>query len=321
MNRIGITIGDPAGVGPELILRIYNNFRNDTAYLIYGEEKTLLEAADLLGVDFHYEKVHGAERVDSPGVYLLDLNISERPVPQPSVSSGKVAVAYLARAVVDAVCGHIEGLLTMPINKFWATRAGFSYPGQTEYLAQATNTTDYAMVMYSDKIRVVLLTTHVPLRDVPSAVKREKVLSKLNLIFREFKRLFGEEPTVGVLGLNPHAGEMGDMGREDVEEILPAIEEMKNKGYKVEGPLVPDTAFLRIDDFDLFLCMYHDQGLIPFKLLAFKEGVNLTIGIPFPRTSPDHGTAYEIAWKGLADPTPSLKALELLEKLVHNLKR
>jgi len=320
MNKVGITIGDPAGVGPELILRIQEGFCDDTAYLIYGEEKTLLKAADTLGVDFRYDRVDRADAVESPGVYLLDLNILENPVPQPSISSGKVAVAYLARAVVDAVCGHIEGLLTMPINKFWAARAGFSYQGQTEYLAQATGTREYAMVMYSEKVKVVLLTTHVPLRDVPSMVTKENVLSKLSLIFREFKRLFGEEPNVGVLGLNPHAGEMGDIGREDMEEILPAVEEMKSRGYRVEGPLVPDTAFLRLGNFDLFLCMYHDQGLIPFKMLAFKEGVNLTIGIPFPRTSPDHGTAYEIAWKGIADPTPSLKALELLQKLVHNLK-
>ncbi|WP_457601389.1 4-hydroxythreonine-4-phosphate dehydrogenase PdxA [Hydrogenivirga sp.] len=320
MNKVGITIGDPAGVGPELIVKLSDHFRKDTAYVIYGEEKTIREAQGLLGVSMEYERVNTADGIDSPGVYLIDLNISEKPVPQPSLSSGKVAVAYLARAVADAVYGNVEGILTMPINKFWATRAGFSYEGQTEYLAQATNTRDYAMVMYSEKLKVVLLTTHLPISEVPKRVTREAVSSKLELVFREFKRLFGVEPRVGVLGLNPHAGELGEIGREDKEEILPVVEEFKKRGFPVEGPLVPDTAFLRHEDYDLFLCMYHDQGLIPFKLLAFKEGVNLTIGIPFPRTSPDHGTAYDIAWKGIADPTPSLKALELLEKLVHNLK-
>ncbi len=319
MNRIGITIGDPAGVGPELIVRLSEDFRKENAYLIYGEEKTLLEAKRLLNSDLKYVKVESADALKEPGVYLLDLNILDKPVPEPSLSSGKVAVAYLARAVVDAVYGKIEGILTMPINKFWASRAGFGYEGQTEYLAQATNTKEYAMVMYSESVKVVLLTTHLPLKEVPERVTRERVASKLGLIFREFRRLFGKEPKVGVLGLNPHAGEFGEMGREDMEEILPAIEEFRKKGLKVEGPLVPDTAFLKRDDYDVFLCMYHDQGLIPFKLLAFREGVNLTIGIPFPRTSPDHGTAYDIAWKGVADPTPSKKALELLEQLVHNL--
>ncbi|RLJ71264.1 4-hydroxythreonine-4-phosphate dehydrogenase [Hydrogenivirga caldilitoris] len=320
MNKVGITIGDPAGIGPELIIKLYKHFKEDAAYLIYGEEKTLLEARALLGVAFDYLKVNSAQEVDNPGVYILDMNILEKPVPQPSISSGKVAVAYLARAVVDAVYGNIDGLLTMPINKFWASRAGFSYEGQTEYLAQATNTKEYAMVMYSEEVKVVLLTTHIPVSEVPRKVKRENVSSKLNLIFREFKRLFGYEPKVGVLGLNPHAGELGEIGKEDMEEILPVVEEFKKKGFKVEGPLVPDTAFLKREDYDLFLCMYHDQGLIPFKLLAFEEGVNLTVGIPFPRTSPDHGTAYDIAWKGLAKENPSLKALELLEKLIHNLK-
>ena len=155
---------------------------------------------------------------------------------------------------------------------------------------------------------------------MPDLVKKESVKAKVELIVREFKRLFKKEPKVGVLGLNPHAGEGGEVGREDVEEILPAVEELKGAGFRVEGPLVPDTAFLKREDYDVFLCMYHDQGLIPFKLLAFREGVNLTLGIPFPRTSPDHGTAYDIAWKGIADPTSSEKALELLEELVHNLK-
>ncbi len=321
MNRIGITIGDPAGVGPELIVQISKLFRKENAYIIYGEEKILKEAEKLAGSSIEAVRIDIADEVKAPGIYIVDLNICEVSRPEPSPTSGKVAVAYLARAALDAVCGNIDGVLTMPINKYWAKRAGFSYRGQTEYLAQMTNTKEYAMMMYSEKIRVVLLSTHIPIKEVPSIVKKEKIREKLDLILREFKKLFGREPSVGVLGLNPHAGEHGEIGNEDLEEILPAVKEFKAKGCKVEGPLVPDTAFMEPSSYDVFLCMYHDQGLIPFKMLSFREGVNLTLGIPFPRTSPDHGTAYDIAWKGIADPTPSIKALELLEKLTQNLKR
>jgi 4-hydroxythreonine-4-phosphate dehydrogenase len=320
MKRIGITIGDPAGVGPELIVKISRRFKEENAYIIYGELKTLREAERLLDLDLGAEPVETPDQVKDPGVYIADLNISERAVPQPSLTSGKVAVAYLARATVDAVQGKIEGLLTMPISKFWARRAGFSFEGQTEYLAHASSVRDYAMMFWSEKLRIVLLSTHLPLRKALEEVRRDRIRAKIDLILREYPRLFGREPSVGVLGLNPHAGEMGDIGREDMEEILPVVEEFKRRGYPVEGPLSPDSAFLKPDAYEVFLCMYHDQGLIPFKMLAFKEGVNLTLGLPFPRTSPDHGTAYDIAWKGMADPGPSLKALELLENLVENLK-
>ncbi len=320
MNKLGITLGDPAGVGPELIVKLSEKFSPENAYIVYGEEKTLREAEKLLNKELLYKKVSSAEELKEPGIYLVDLNISEVAVPEPSITSGKVAVAYLARATVDAVCGNIDGLLTMPLNKFWAKRAGFSYPGQTEYLAQASNVREFAMMMYSERIKVVLATAHVPIREVPTIITRESIVSKLSLLLSEYERLFGREPRIGVLGLNPHSGEGGDMGREDIEHILPAVEEFRSKGFKVEGPLVPDTAFLRADEYDLFLCMYHDQGLIPFKLLSFREGVNVTLGLPFVRTSPDHGTAYDIAWKGVADPGPSRKALELLEELTENLK-
>ena len=320
MNRIGITLGDPAGVGPELIVRLSDGFKENTAYVIYGDEKVLREAAQLLGIKPDYRKIDSAERIRSPGIYLIDLNLCPSPRIEPSPASGRVAVAYLARATADAVKRSVDGILTMPISKFWARKAGFSHEGQTEYLAKASGAGEFAMMLYSEEIKVVLLSTHVPLSMVPELVKKEAVKEKVRLISREFGRLFGYEPKVGVLGLNPHAGEGGEAGREEVEEIAPAVEELKREGLRVEGPLVPDTAFLNRAGYDVFLCMYHDQGLIPFKLLAFREGVNVTLGLPFPRTSPDHGTAYDIAWKGVVDPSSSLKALELLERLVHNLK-
>ncbi len=314
MVKIGITIGDPAGVGPELIVRLSRYFDPQKAYIIYGEKKIIQAVKRELSVDFEFSEIYTVEEIKSPGVYIADLNISETDRPLPSLTSGKVAVAYLGRAVVDAVYGKLQGLLTMPINKFWAKLAGFSYEGQTEFLAQACNVREYAMLMYSEKLKVVPFTTHIPLREVPERIRKDDIVKKVKLIDREFKRLFGIEPVVGILGLNPHAGDMGVIGEEDMKEIAPAVEALKREGYKVEGPLSPDSAFLNIN-YDVYLCMYHDQGLIPFKMLAFREGVNLTLGIPFVRTSPDHGVAYDIAWKGIADEGPSLNALKLCERL------
>lgn len=314
MVKIGITIGDPAGVGPELIVRLSRYFDPQKAYIIYGEKKIIQAVKRELSVDFEFSEIYTVEEIKSPGVYIADLNISETDRPLPSLTSGKVAVAYLGRAVVDAVYGKLQGLLTMPINKFWAKLAGFSYEGQTEFLAQACNVREYAMLMYSEKLKVIPFTTHIPLREVPERIRKDDIVKKVKLIDREFKRLFGIEPVVGILGLNPHAGDMGVIGEEDMKEIAPAVEALKREGYKVEGPLSPDSAFLNIN-YDVYLCMYHDQGLIPFKMLAFREGVNLTLGIPFVRTSPDHGVAYDIAWKGIADEGPSLSALKLCERL------
>ncbi len=314
MFKIGITIGDPAGVGPELIAKLSQYFDPQKAYIIYGEKKIMEAVKRELNIDFEFSNIYTVEEVKAPGVYIADLNISETDRPLPSLTSGKVAVAYLGRAVVDAVYGKLHGLLTMPINKFWAKLAGFSYEGQTEFLAQACNVREYAMLMYSEKLKVVPFTTHIPLREVPDRIKKDDIIKKVKLIDREFKRLFGLEPTVGVLGLNPHAGDMGAIGDEDMKEIAPAVEALKEEGYKVDGPLSPDSAFLN-PKYDVYLCMYHDQGLIAFKLLSFREGVNLTIGIPFVRTSPDHGVAYDIAWKGIADETPSLNALKLCERI------
>ncbi len=315
MKKIGITIGDPAGVGPELIVKISKHFKKDNAYIIYGEEKIIREAFDLLGHSFDYDKVDDVSGIKEAGIYLVDLNISETERPLPSISSGKVAVGYLARAVVDGVYGNIDALLTMPISKFWANRAGFGYSGHTEYLAHVFRVKNYAMMMYSDDLKVVLLTDHIPLSSVSSRISEENLREKISLIFSEFGRWFGLKPRVGVLGLNPHAGEGGEIGREEIEVIYPIIEDYKSRGFTVEGPLSPDTAFLKRDEYDVYLCMYHDQGLIPFKLLSFHKGVNMTLGLPILRVSPDHGTAYDIAWKGIADYGSSLKAIELIEKL------
>jgi len=316
MKKIGISLGDPAGVGPEIILKISKHFVEDFAYIIYGEEKTLKEAQNLTGLHLDYEKVERVEDIKDKGIYIIDLSILKVPVPEPSPASGRAAVAYLARATADAVRGNIHGILTMPINKFWAKKAGFQFNGQTEYLANASGIKEFAMMMYSEDIKVVLLTTHIPISEVPRRITKESIIEKVLLIDREYKRLFHRKPKIKVLGLNPHAGEMGELGSEEIEEITPAIEELRNKGVFVEGPIVPDIAFIKRGRDDVFLAMYHDQGLIPFKLIAFDKGVNVTLGLPFIRTSPDHGTAYDIAWKNLAKESSSLEALKLIEEVL-----
>ncbi|MEN3029178.1 MAG: 4-hydroxythreonine-4-phosphate dehydrogenase PdxA [Aquificaceae bacterium] len=234
MIRIGITIGDPAGVGPELILRLSKHFDPTKAYILYGEKKILEAVQREMGLYIEMVDVHRVEEVKEPGVYIADLNICETERPMPSLTSGKVAVAYLGRAVVDAVYGRVQGLLTMPINKFWARLAGFSYEGQTEFLAQACNTKDYAMLMYSESIKVVPFTTHIPLREVPERIRAGEIVKRVKFIREEFKRLFRIEPTVGILGLNPHAGDRGAIGEEDMREIAPAVEILKAEGYRVE---------------------------------------------------------------------------------------
>jgi 4-hydroxythreonine-4-phosphate dehydrogenase len=319
VNKIGITCGDPAGVGPELIIKLKKSFSPRVAHIIYCSPEVLEKARTLLSEEFPFREIEKPEEASEPGVYLIDPGLSAG-WDKPSLSSGRASLMSLARALADAMRGAIGGILTMPISKYWAKRAGFSFPGQTEYLAHACGVKDFAMMMYSEKIKVALLSTHLPLKEALKLIRKERIVELCTLINEEFQRLFGKKPRIGVVGINPHAGEGGDLGREEVEEIGPAVRELREKGIHAHGPLVPDSAFLRPQDYDLFLAMYHDQGLIPFKLLSFKSGVNLTLGLPFPRTSPDHGTAYDIAWKGVADPGPSQSALELLTKLVENLK-
>jgi len=320
VNRIGITAGDPSGIGAELIVKIAPAFRRDTAYILYGTENLFKKAARMLKKDFSFLTIENPQEACKPGIYLIEVEEDQTEIYTPSLKSARMALTALARATVDAVGKKLQGILTMPLNKHWAKKAGFAFEGQTEYLANACGKEEVVMVMFSERIKVALLTTHIPLRNVPFEVTQEKIKKKLELILGEYSKLFKNIPTVGVLGLNPHAGENGEVGTEELTEIIPVVRYFREKGFKVEGPLSPDSAFINGNKFDLFLCMYHDQGLIPFKILAEGRGVNITLGLPFIRTSPAHGTAHDIAWKGKADPSSALKALELLHKLIQNVK-
>ncbi len=319
MRKIAISLGDPAGISYECMVKATEAFDKDKAYILYGEEVVLRYAKERFNPSFEYEPIRDISEVKTPGVYLITLNRVRGVLGiKPSEAAGFVAVTYLGRMAADLLRGEIDAVVTLPISKYWAKRGGkFSFPGQTEFIAFAQRVQNFAMAFYSEPLKVVLQTVHIPLREVPSKITRESIVEKLKLINSEWKRFFGKTPKVGVLGLNPHAGENGEIGTEEVEIIKPAVEEAKVLGLEVEGPLVSDTAF--IEDFrkkfDVFLAMYHDQALIPFKMLAFDRGVNFTLGLPIPRTSPDHGTAFDIAWKGVCNPRSTIEAIRLAGRL------
>ena len=251
---------------------------------------------------------------EEPGVYLKDvvpeIDFSVGRISKPS---GEAQFRFLRDAVEDAKRGVIGAIITLPINKEAIKLAGFPFPGHTEFLAHSFGVEEFGMMLANDKLKVVLLTTHLPLKDVPEKVKKGAILSKLKLIDRTFP---GKR--IAVCGLNPHAGEGGLFGKEEIEEIAPAVEEARAQGINAYGPFPSDTIFLRAlsGEFDVVLAMYHDQGLIPVKLTGFGRSVNVTLGLPIVRTSVDHGTAYDIAGKGVAETGSFREAVKLALELM-----
>ena len=267
------------------------------SFTVYGSKRALEVYAELLSIPFSLKEVKEppAER----GVFLIDVYPLKKVQPgKPDRGCGAAQLRFIERAVEDAKRGKVDAIVTLPINKEVIREAGFNFPGHTEYLAHAFKTKEFAMMLSNEKLRVVLLTTHLPLKEVPEKVKRGEVLRKLRLINRELR-----PGKIGVCGLNPHAGEGGLFGREEVEEIEPAIVQARKEGIPAFGPYPSDTLFLKAvsGEFDTILAMYHDQGLIPVKLVGFGKSVNTTLGLPIIRTSVDHGTAYDIAGKGVAE--------------------
>ncbi len=257
----------------------------------------LRKTSKLIGIPFDIQTARGAS--DKVGVFLIEcFPLKDFELGKISSQTGKAQVSYIERAVSDAKKGLIDAIVTLPINKEAARIGGLKFPGHTEFLADSFNVKNFGMMLANRKLKVVLVTTHVPLRQVPCLITKETILSKLKLIDKTLKR-----PRVAVAALNPHAGEGGLFGDEEELIISPAIEKATKIGINVKGPFPSDTVFNRAinGEFDVVLCMYHDQGLIPIKLLGFGESVNITLGLPIVRTSVDHGTAYDIAGKGIAD--------------------
>ena len=285
--RVGITLGDCAGVGPEIVE-------------VALKPDRLARAADY--------KIIGKYRDCTPG--------------QPTAKTACAAAAALEEAVTLARRGDLDAIVTGPVHKARMYEVGFKFPGQTEFFAERCGVKNFAMCLTGGKITVALVTAHVPLRKVARSLKQSEIV-RVGLLLADFLRSRGKSaPCIAVAGLNPHAGESGKLGREEIEIIAPALEELNRSpitGHRslFSGPHSPDTAFHRAfeGEFDAVLCMYHDQGLIPLKLHAFHEGVNVTLGLPFPRTSPDHGTAFDIAGKGIARPDSMIAAINLAVQL------
>ncbi|OGR50296.1 MAG: 4-hydroxythreonine-4-phosphate dehydrogenase PdxA, partial [Desulfobacula sp. RIFOXYB2_FULL_45_6] len=221
---------------------------------------------------------------------------------------------YVTRGIDLALSRKIDGLVTCPITKKALNLAGSEFHGHTELLAHRTGTKEYAMMLAGKMLKVVLVTIHIPLAQVPAALSREGIIEKIRLTHTSLKKRFNiQKPRIAVAGLNPHSGEASMFGREEEDIIIPAVRSSQKEGFDVHGPLPPDTVFYHAVQgrYDVVVCMYHDQGLIPFKLIHFKDGVNTTLGLPIIRTSVDHGTAYDIAWKGIADPSSLMEAVKM----------
>lgn len=315
---IGISLGDYNGIGPEVILKAlqYNRLQKICTPVIYGSMRVLNRYRSLLNLkDWNLNGVPTIGQISHKMTNVITCWPDQNQDIQPGVvtaEAGQAAFASLQRAVDDLKAGKLDALVTAPINKYNIQSEEFKFPGHTEYLAQEFGVDDNLMFMVSERLRVGVVTGHVPLGRVRQNVTRERIAQKLTLMMQSLKQDFGiEKPKIAVLGLNPHAGEEGLLGNEEQDIIKPLLAEWLNKGHLVFGPYPADGFFgtRGYRHFDAVLAMYHDQGLIPFKAIAFDEGVNFTAGMPIVRTSPDHGTAYDIAGKDLADETSMLQAI------------
>ncbi|HET7479964.1 MAG TPA: 4-hydroxythreonine-4-phosphate dehydrogenase PdxA [Rubrobacteraceae bacterium] len=320
---VALTMGDPAGIGPEIIARMLADpdFHTENRAVVVGDAKILERAARLLNLPLRINAiVEPEEALFEPGAADL-IQVGDVPEDLPfgelDARAGDAAFRYLERAIHLASAGRVAAVATAPLNKEAMHLAGHKYPGHTEILAELTGTKDYAMMLVTDELKVIHVSTHVALREAIERATTERELAVIRLAHESLKKLGVENPKVAVAGLNPHAGENGLFGTEDAERIAPAVAAAVEEGIDASGPHPPDTVMMRARTgvFDIVVVQYHDQGHIPIKLMGFDTGVNVTVGLPFFRTSVDHGTAFDIAGTGKADPTSLRAALDLARKL------
>ena len=320
VKKIGITLGDPAGISPEILIKSVDKLP-EAAYIVYGSRGILEKTAKALRKEFPFREILFPTEAYEKGLYLINMQDKEYEAGKPSVETGKASIAYLGAATNDILKEQIDALVTLPISKEYTMKAGFKFAGHTDYLAYKSKVFDYLMMLMCPELKVALMTTHIPLKDVPSKITYTGIRLKVKLLIKELKEKFKiENPKIAVLGLNPHAGDGGNIGTEEIEIIEPAVKSLQEENINIEGPLSADTAFNRRKEFDAYLAMYHDQGLIPLKLLCFKKAVNITLGLPFIRTSPDHGTGYDIAGKNIADPSSFIEAVKVAYNLAEDRK-
>jgi len=314
-------MGDPAGVGPEICLKLLHN--KDIARIctpiIFGCSSVLEQAATKCNLGKPELIIKGLSEADRPCVLNINtIDLNEFTIGTANAKSGQAAYSYIEDAINAALSGQVSAVTTAPINKEALYKAGIKFPGHTEIFASKTHTERVCMLQYSSEVRAVFVTTHVSYSEVPSLLTEAHILNTIELGAQAIQRIRGAKPKIVVLGLNPHAGENGLFGMEEQASIIPAIESARKLDLDVEGPVSPDTAFLpsKRKETDLFVCMYHDQGHIPLKALCFDEAVNTTLGLPIIRTSVDHGTALDIAGLGQANPGSLFEAVKLAVKFL-----
>jgi len=320
---IAVSLGEPSGIGPDVVLMAHDALKQTgPVFFIVGDARVLGERAERLGLEAQIEPVAGPAA--AAAVFASALPVIDRPLPRPVIAgtpdsaAASSVIDWIDEAAALALDGSAGAVVTAPINKDVLYKAGFSHQGHTDYLAHLARAAGCAaepvMMLSAGSLRTVPATVHIALKDVPAALTPDLIVTQARVIARDLSRLLGlERVRIAVAGLNPHAGEAGAMGREEIDIIAPAIARLKAEGLSIEGPFPADTMFHEEARaaYDVALCMYHDQALIPVKTVGFYEGVNTTLGLPFIRTSPDHGTALTLAGTGAANPHSMIAALAL----------
>jgi len=311
--RLAVSMGDPCGIGPEIISGAVTLIEPDLNVTVHGDRGVMDKAFALLT---EAGKIESCRTRDVEVVPVTRLDPAETSFGKPSARSGDAAYRYIVSALQSVLDGRADALVTAPIGKRWLMEAGHKWPGHTEMLAEKTRAGRFAMMLAAPALKVVPLTIHIPLSRVPPAVEYNLLTETFELVNESLKTYFGvPAPRIACAGLNPHAGEGGKLGSEEKEIIIPAVEKMKERGLNITGPLPADTMFSRRDEYDVFVCMYHDQALIPIKTLHPFEAVNVTLGLPVIRTSPGHGTAYELAGRACANPAGMKAAMETAARM------
>ncbi len=312
----GVTMGDSSGVGAEILMKAFHQGELRRQVVVYGDLEVVKHASDVLGLGVPVRKAAGPQDWQEGWLNVLDLGlmrVADLSIGRVSAKSGAAAREYVIAAARAALAGEISAMVTLPMNKEATQLSDPGFTGHTELVASVCGVRGAVLMLASDQLIVTHVSTHCSLRQAIERTKRDRVLQVIRLTCEAVSGL-RRNPRIAVAGLNPHAGESGLFGREEIEEIAPAVADARAEGLPVEGPIPPDTLFYMAvvrKRFDAAVCMYHDQGHIPLKLLDFEGGVNVTLGLPIIRTSVDHGTAFDIAWKGQASTRSLVKALEM----------
>lgn len=313
MKRIGITLGDPTGIGPEITRKALQKYQPDATIILYGNlppQLSLPRSKTISTVD---------EAVEKDTTYLLPLENETKFIPgEPSIASGKAAYNAIANAGKDAMQNKLAAIVTAPLSKKYIQKSRSEFIGHTEFFAKLSRTSNFVMCFYSKKIIVALLTTHVAIKNLDKKLNYDGIYNKIKLIHKFTRKIKQKrKPKLALLGINPHSGEDGIFGSLEIKLFRPLLNNLKNDGINISGPFPADTFFAsNYQKFDAIISAYHDQGLIPFKMLTFGQGVNTTLGLPFIRTSVDHGTAFDIAGKEKANCGSLVEAIKLAVKLI-----